>query len=148
MEGSSPAAAILPPCSWSIDELTAEEKQCIASMRKEDPVLTAALTDHELALFALGRKRDVQRALTLLRANNEWRKEYKVERERNKESEREKRKKCYMCFCLLLLFLFFSFLFFFFFFFFFLFPFGFFNLIIFPRLTTCPRSNSVRSRAF
>jgi hypothetical protein len=79
MEGASvEAAPLLPPCQWSLDLLTVEEKNAIASMRTQDPVLTAALTDHELALFALGRKLDVGRALTLLKANNEWRKEHNV----------------------------------------------------------------------
>lgn len=70
---------MLPPCSWSLDELTAAEKAAIAAMRSQDPVLTAAFNDYELALFALGRKCDVGRALELLRANNEWRKEFGVE---------------------------------------------------------------------
>ena len=48
-------------------------------MRAQDAVLTAPFNDHELALFALGRKLDVQRALTLLRANNAWRQEFQVD---------------------------------------------------------------------
>ncbi len=74
------AHPLLPPCSWSLDELTAAEKKAIADMRLQDAVLTAPLNDHELALFALGRKLDVQRALALLRANNEWRKEFGVDK--------------------------------------------------------------------
>lgn len=77
----------MPPCKWPIEQLTDAERACLAAMRKEDPVLTAPLNDHELALFALGRKLNVERALTLLRANNEWRKEFKVRGKRKKKKK-------------------------------------------------------------
>lgn len=59
--------------------LTEEERECIVKLRGLDEELCAPFDDEFLGWFVLSRKRDVQRALEVLRNHVEWRKEYEMD---------------------------------------------------------------------
>lgn len=70
----------IPKATWTRADLTADEQKALDEMRTTDPELTKPFDDFFLCLFMFARKRDVKRALELLRNHLDWRKQFELDR--------------------------------------------------------------------